>query len=631
MKSPTSSRVLVTLAALGALLVSGEVHAADGSARLEPESISLGEAARLTVTSDQTGAGGALEPSIPEIDGVTIQKVGQQTRVTIVNGRAESSMAYVYSVVPERAGEVAISGIEVGSEPVDPVVLHVAAGAPGRAGAQHARAAGPSALPAAPRGQADDAASAARAFLRVRLDERALYAGESVPFKAQAYFRAGTGVTLTGAPTLSSDAFVVRGLDQEPKQTETTIRGEPYLVATWSGVLTAARPGKHPVEMTLPASLQYREQAQPVAGQGPTLRDLLGGGSPFDAFFQDPFFNSMLDRSAFGGFAEPGRVVSRDVVLRDGAGRIAVTPLPEKGRPDDFSGAVGQFELEASLAQRELTQGEPVDLSLAIRGAGNFGSFAAKGLASSESFKAYAPSSEFEPSGGAGTRGVLSLRQPVSALQAGELELPSARFSYFDPKVDRYVTKTSDPIAVRVAKAAPVEVAQSGEPDAQPATEPTREALSVRSLTTGGVPIWLWPAALALMLVGLAVASAATLRRTTHYRRVVERTRERLAARGQRSALDAAARRGDARAFVEAGHRAIQARLGSAWQVRPEHVTADELEARWPAAPGEMRALLELADAAHYGGKAPRLPEVGELRDWGRRLNRQLTTMEVPS
>ena len=178
--------------------------------------------------------------------------------------------------------------------------------------------------------------------MRLRVEDRRVYVGESVPFTVKAFFRGGTGVSVRGRPQLSSDAFTVSGLDAEPTQQQTTIDGVPYLAVTWRGALTAAKPGDFALDMTLPVTMQYREQAsaQPAQQQRRSLRDLFGGhlplggssmfgaGSPFDSMFNDPFFDSMFDEPLLTQFGQLGRVVNRDLDLHGRAGTAHVEALP---------------------------------------------------------------------------------------------------------------------------------------------------------------------------------------------------------------------------------------------------------------------------------------------------------------
>jgi hypothetical protein len=592
----------LALALVATVCLAAPVAAASPALRLEPEHVAPGEPATLTVTTDRPGG----PPTLPKLDDLQITPSGQQQQLVQTNGQTTRSTSYLYTVRASEPGEHVIQGISIAGQALAPVTLHVDSGA----------------LPAAH-------VERERAFLRLKVERRELYAGESVPFTARAYIQGGTGATLNGAPAFTSDAFVVSGLDDKPKQSETTIDGQRYLVVTWRGVLTAAKPGQHALEMTLPLSLEYQER-MPSARPRSSLRDLLGspfaGDSPFDAIMNDPFFASAFDRSMLDPmlpdvFAS-GRVVQRDVTLRAGAAKASVRALPSAGRPDDFTGAVGQFEVDASLAASALRQGEPVDLQVKVKGEGNFERFTARGLPDSDGLRTYAPQSAFRASDGLGLRGTLTLTQPIAAKQSGDYELPSVRFSYFDPARAEYVTKLGPALAVKVAPSQPAAPIATREP-----------AMQVESLQQGGVPTWLWPTTIAVLAFALIASLAIVGARSAHARHLLTRLRRGRELRQRRIQLDRAAEQGDLDGFVRVAHETMQQRLSEAWHTRPESVTAAELDSRWPSAPALLWQLFELADQARYGARRnlQPTPRKAELAAWARQLHDVLDHVEVHS
>ena len=54
-----------------------------------------------------------------------------------------------------------------------------------------------------------------------------------------------------------------------------------------------------------------------------------------------------------------------------------------------------------------------------------------------------------QSSNGSGTK---TFEQSIVPLKSGAQEIPELRFSYFDPDAQSYVTKTTSPIAVKIAK-----------------------------------------------------------------------------------------------------------------------------------------------------------------------------------
>jgi hypothetical protein len=612
--------LLVILAGCGS---EARAHAGHVIVRLEPDTVAVGEDTTLVVTLDDEAL---AAPSVPKIAGLDMQSIGQQTNMTMVNGVTQHSVSYLYRVHASQPGDFTLDGIHAGTVPAPPLTLHVSASPQPRANAA------PHSASSASRGASSEPASDL-AFMRLQVDTQRSYAGQSVPFTVQAYFRGGTGVTVKGRPELSSDAFTVSGLDDSPTQKQITLAGVPYLAVTWRGALTAVKAGDHPLDMSLPVSLQYRELRPTQAQPRRSLRDLFGDNSPFGAMAHDPFFDSMLDQPMFDGFLDPGQIVTRDIRLHGRAGSAHVSPLPEAGKPSDFSGAVGQFELQASLPQTALMRGEPVELHFSISGSGNFGQFTMPGLADSDNWKTYAPHDSFKGSDKLGFRGTTQYVQPVAAKRDGDLELPGLRFSYFDPIAKHYVTRTTPAIAVHVAAAPALasEPEPSAAPDLSPAARLSADS-SVQSLVNGGVPRWLMPLGAAALLVGLLFAAAASWLRSPRHARLRERRQAARQIARERRAMRRAAREGDRIAYLRAGRQAIQRRLATAWHVTPESISAHELDLRWPEAPDTIRRLFELADQADYaGGRLQPTPELADLTAWSRRLDSQIAHMEVPS
>ena len=98
--------------------------------------------------------------------------------------------------------------------------------------------------------------------------------------RIRAYFLAGTGVTMNGLPRITSDSLVLSNLSPEPRQSAAEIRGQPYTMLTWNGVLTAVKEGAAKPEIELPVQLSYRE--------APRMQSFGGFGGAFNPGQQDP-------------------------------------------------------------------------------------------------------------------------------------------------------------------------------------------------------------------------------------------------------------------------------------------------------------------------------------------------------
>src|SRR5690606_22269764 len=63
--------------------------------------------------------------------------------------------------------------------------------------------------------------------------------------------------------------------------------------------------------------------------------------------------------------------VAEDKLLSSGTRTINVKPLPETGKPDDFTGAVGSFDFSVTPSKTSLETGESLQLDVTVSGKGN--------------------------------------------------------------------------------------------------------------------------------------------------------------------------------------------------------------------------------------------------------------------
>lgn len=595
------------LLAVAALLTSGTAYAAGPEATLEPSEIALGEAAALTVTLD----GEADAPRIPAVDGLSIEPQGRSMQIQIVNGRVSRQTSFVYAVRPQRAGAFTLPAIEAAGGSGDPLstgplVLRVV---PSRAAA----------LPGTP----SDAASPggrAETRLELRLPEGGLFVGQLEPVEIRLLVPQGVTLTELAAPVLTGPGFTLSPLaDEQPEESEEEIDGIRTLVLTWKAAVSAVKPGPQPLAARIEGAARVREPAHARRGARSGLLDdgFFGGGSLFDSFF--------------GGRPLALRLETPPL-------EVAVTPLPEAGRPADFTGAVGEFSIVAHTDASRATAGDPVTLVLDVAGRGNFDRVSVPGFESSGAFKSYPPSARFEGLDATGFEGRKRFTQSIVPQQPGALSVPPQRFSYFDPHERRYVTRETEALALAVVPpagglaAAEPPVATPEQADA-PATGPLPFRADVGTLRAPAPPRFLSPVFLAALEAPLALFAVAGFvawrrRRGRDPERAARRATDR-AVRESVARLEEACRRADAEAFFTSARRALQARLGQRLAMRPEAVTLADVEARLSADPrltASVRRVLEEADAFSYAGGRM---DAGSLDTARRHVRETLALLEV--
>ena len=152
-------------------------------------------------------------------------------------------------------------------------------------------------------------------------------------------------------------------------------------------------------------------------------------------------------RDFFGGkiFKQAKKTVS--------AGRrtLNVKTLPEAGKPDDFGGAVGDFEFSVTTSKSSLNASESLQARVEVTGKGNLKLFQLPKPELPSALEVYEP--EFDESvrtNLSGMEGKVANNYTVVPSYRGKYPIPSISFSYFNPKTGRYNTLNSDEITINV-------------------------------------------------------------------------------------------------------------------------------------------------------------------------------------
>ncbi|MGZ3769525.1 MAG: BatD family protein [Bdellovibrio sp.] len=127
---------------------------------------------------------------------------------------------------------------------------------------------------------------------------------------------------------------------------------------------------------------------------------------------------------------------------------IKVKPLPIEGRPSDFSGAVGQFEVHASVENKSVPVNQPVSVKIRFEGAGNAKLIDLPSInwpAGLEQYDTKADSKFFKNG-----RSYKEFEVLVIPRQEGDTSIPAISVSMFDPQTKKYYTRTTQPIELKV-------------------------------------------------------------------------------------------------------------------------------------------------------------------------------------
>jgi hypothetical protein len=576
------------------------------NASIEPNQISVGESARLTILMSGRGT---LSVSLPVVPGLEFRVVGQSRQIQIINGITLESTSTIVRVTPQEPGVFTIPGLTPNSPPL---VLRVSPSgsrppAPGTGAAPGAAplipgGAGASGMHLTPDGSA---------FVHLEMPKHEIYVGESVPVEVQVGMRDGFVESLNGLPKLNSNDFTLNNLSRQPERGPRTIDGKPFTVYTWRSLLAAVKPGTFSLSFETPLTVRIRTRP----ARESMLDDLLG----------DPFLQNIF-----------GATVQKNITAASPAAEITVLPLPAQGRPPDFGGAVGSFKISTDVSSARNTQGDPLTLRLHVSGDGNFDRVETSMLGGDAQWKTYEPKATFKSTDPTGFRGEKTFEQPIIATQSGSRIIPPLVFSYFNPATRRYETAHSSPLNVTVSPAPsspesepPPTLAGTAAADRNGlrpdhAVTEARAASLVppyfRPLFAGGVSI------VALVFGG----GWAALRRRERNANDIQRERQRLRLQLIHELLEAMASSSsaaDTAVFFRSARSALQQGLSARWDLAPELITLEDIEARLQGADrDEVRQIFLLADEANYSGADLK---AADFEHWTQAVRRHLAA-EVP-
>lgn len=568
------------------------------SATLSSTTFSIDEGAQLTITVNGTRS---ADLELPETDTGSFEIVqrGRSSQFNMINGEFSSTVTFTCLIQAYKPGTYTIGPITISADGTNrttaPIPFAVTDGsgssqsAPGTAVSPP-----PSASGAGTGGQT--------AFVRLVIDKTTSYVGEIIPVEVKAYFRKGLRASLNSAPSLVGDGLVMPQLNEKPVQTEETVNGNRYSVLTWQTEVSNIKEGQHTVHLEFDATLLIPERRMSTS--------VFGQRSPFD----DDFFDSV-----FGGYKEkPVKVVSDNL-------EFSILPLPAENRPEGFTGAIGDFNLQVSASPIQAETGEPLTLTMTVSGTGNFDRVEAPAFPDSFDWKTYSPSAKFTPDNNDNHSGIKVFEQAIVAKNSSVTELPALSFSYFDPRQGKYITRESTPIPVTITgKAAPQPPANSV--STAPVTEAPQTPATVRQSepqapSVGGLaPLHLEPGrttaiiaplysrplfltAISVCTLGLLLLAGLMMYRKRVDGRPEDRRQRQLAKALQESFthMEQALTEGNSAAFLAACRFAIQQHLGAIWHCQASAITRADLAARLPES-NRLLEIFSIAEQAAYSG-----------------------------
>jgi BatD DUF11 like domain len=539
-------------------------RAAEVEATLDRDSVAAGNGALLSV---KVSGGTASRPVIPAVENLIVNPRGQNQQIQMFNGSTTVSTTFQYAVGSMTPGNYRIPAIEVeidgekkSTQPLDLKVLEADA-SPSPPTAQQG---GPSAPPKEEEPVAEEKRFG---FLTVELADSArehVYVGEIAPVRIRAWLPPGARAQLRSGIQPEARGFTLHNVSEGGEQSREVRDGKTHTVVTWFGGISATKAGTLPASLSLDLTVAVPDTSAPKPQRG-------ARGGPFD----DPFFDSMFDRTP---------MIEKEVTLKSEDQEIEVRPLPTEGKPEGFSGAVGEFEFDATEIPDEWKTGEPQEIGVRLKGSGNFALMKAPQPVPADVWKTYPGKDEFRAVDQTSFSGNKTFRFSAVPRKGGEQEAVLA-FSFFDPAAEIYRTITSPPKAIRVAGADLIEVEEAKAPETKE-PEKKKEAGLVGQRTTRSpaaslVPLVSRPAFREMLGISGGMILLGGVLAVLRVRREDPRRRARaLFEKANRETLAAVGAADGAAAFFPAARLALQQRLGAAWNQPPQAITTAEVEAR---------------------------------------------------
>lgn len=592
----------LTLALL--VLVPCISRAARGSASvaasLTDATVDAGEQAqfRISVTNGDADD----PPRAPVVEGLTITYAGKtsSSQFTYNNGSftQNATTTYVYAVETNKPGRFTIPGQEVR---VDGAILRTL----------------PVTLTVLGGGDAGTASQNGSAYVELIVPKKSAYVGESIPIEVRACYASNVRRNVDPDPILSGDGFSVQKFTT-PRVATVGAQGGHYNVDIYKSAVAGLKIGTVSIG---PVSIE--PVVQLPRSQGNRRRSSYN--DPFDSLFGDPY-------DAYN-MAPP-----RQVKLESQTVTLEVKPLPEAGKPAAFSGAIGQFKLEAEAVPTKAQTGDPVTIRLRLSGQGNFDRINPPVLSDDRGLRTYPPTSKFKPDDEVNLSGVKTFEQVVIA-EGPRTSLPAYHFNYLDPATGRYVTVDTPPLPVRIeggnlatptpAPAASMTAPGSASPTPPPAPTPRRAPEDIHYILAEPGPLrddaaflpmyrrpFFWEVQGGILTGVLALGGLAGWR--TRTRDAANQRAAQLAR--QQADLQRALRREDTgrREFYTAATRLAQLRVGAAAGQPDGSLSAADIvrvKGLDPQTAGSVREIFDRhEELAYSGGAAAETPVPSEER-----------------
>lgn len=169
-----------------------------------------------------------------------------------------------------------------------------------------------------------------------------------------------------------------------------------------------------------------------------------------------------------GGFGAMGMGPSYTFTRSSERVPIKVLPLPKEGRPSDFSGAVGDFTVQAILENNILPVNQPFSLRIRFEGSGNAKLIEMPTINWPPGLEVYETKQEskFFKNG----QSYKQFEIFLIPRQVGDIQTPEISVSLFDPKQKKYYSRIIEPISLKILQSSDPQALAAQRVDGQATT-----------------------------------------------------------------------------------------------------------------------------------------------------------------
>ena len=386
-----------------------------------PDAVVVGDQFRLSYTVTTQKVKDFRAPSIKGFDVLMGPSRSQQSNTQIVNGNvtSTSSITFTYILMANNAGEYTIPGASIVADGDQMVSNSVR-------------------IKVLPQDQGDSNSSSSSSthsssgtgvsnqdlFITASASKTNVYEQEAFVLTYKIYTRE-SNLQLNNAKLPDFKGFHSQEIEMttNARWTPEHYQGRNYYTTVYRQfVLFPQQSGKLYID---PAQFQM------------TVGKPVQSDDPFDAFF-----------NGGSNVIEIKKSISTPKIA------INVNPLPA-GKPADFSGGVGEFNISSSINNTELKTNDAITIKLVISGTGNLKLISNPEIKFPDDFEVYDPKVDNQVrltrEGLTGNKVIEYLAIPR---HAGTYKIPGVSFSYFDIRSKSYKTLKTEEYVINVEKGA---------------------------------------------------------------------------------------------------------------------------------------------------------------------------------